>query len=247
MKYFFLFFFSLSALAQVKPENKQLILVITPSWESTHAHIYRFGRQENGEWKLATGDPVPGVVGRSGLGWGIGLHSEKDISPKNPLKIEGDGKAPAGIFTIGQAFGYDKPSSQIRLPSLALTPSTECVDDVKSRHYNEILERTSVSAPDWESSEKMRRKDELYRVGLVINHNIPPKKGKGSCIFLHVWNGPDSSTAGCTATHDYHIRIIQNWLDTDKLPLFIQLPWNEYLRLKKDWNLPEIERPLLTF
>jgi len=50
------------------------------------------------------------------------------------------------------------------------------------------------------SHEDMLRPDDLYRYVLIIGYNTPkPVPGAGSCIFLHVWRGKDSSTAGCTA------------------------------------------------
>jgi L,D-peptidoglycan transpeptidase YkuD (ErfK/YbiS/YcfS/YnhG family) len=39
-----------------------------------------------------------------------------------------------------------------------------------------------------------------YGMGLVIEYNTcPVEKGRGSCIFLHIWDRPDRGTKGCTA------------------------------------------------
>lgn len=229
--------------AQVTPENRQLVIVISPGWEHTKARMFRFVRQDDNLWKQAPIDPVPVVLGRSGMAWGLGLHSASDIPKKSPLKVEGDGKAPAGVFRFGLAFGYDELKSIIKLDKLRLSPSIECVDDVASDYYNKIVDRKLIPEPDWKSSEIMRRKDELYRFGIVVDHNTPPaKKEKGSCIFFHVWDGPESTTSGCTATHEFHIRTLMDWLQPDLKPVLVQLPWNEYLRLKTIWNLPEISK-----
>ncbi len=226
-----------------KPENKQLLLVLTESWDSTNAHLFRYFLQDDGLWKISPLDPVPAVIGRTGLAWGIGIHKEDDVSLRTPVKEEGDGRSPAGAFRIGQAFGYEMPPAGVRLDKIALTPSIECVDDSESPYYNLVVDKKALSEATWKSSELMRRKDELYRYGFVILHNPgPTQKNKGSCIFLHVWNGPGSTTAGCTALHQQHVLATMKWLDPELKPVLVQLPWVEYLRLKKLWKLPEVDR-----
>jgi zinc D-Ala-D-Ala dipeptidase len=49
------------------------------------------------------------VVGRNGLAWGIGVVPTDDAQVRSesaPVKREGDGRAPAGIFALSTAFGY---------------------------------------------------------------------------------------------------------------------------------------------
>lgn len=83
------------------------------------------------------------VVGKGGLGWGDGAVAIGGHATADPVKREGDGRSPAGIFGIGSAFGYaaERPTGWA-LPYLALTPATECVDDRDSKHYNRIVERS---------------------------------------------------------------------------------------------------------
>ena len=84
---------------------------------------------------------------------------------------EGDGRSPAGVFALGTAFGYASHALPgLKMPYLSLSPSIECVDDIASRHYNRIVDR-SVVAPDWNSSEHMRNTGKSYRWGIVIDHN----------------------------------------------------------------------------
>ena len=82
--------------------------------------------------------PIPAVVGRNGLAWGRGIHLEPPAG--GPQKREGDGKAPAGIFRLGIAFGYGPGDSApwIRLPYQQMTERIKCVDDVASPFYNHI-------------------------------------------------------------------------------------------------------------
>jgi len=131
------------------------------------------------------GPPWQAVLGRNGL------VAEAD-------KREGDGKSPAGTFHITHAYGYaDTPPSDAELP---YTPSRglECVDDPRSSHYNQIV-RSDVTPHDWTSSEQMRRSDALYTWVIEIAHNAAHTPERGSCIFLHVWGGPDPPTPGSPA------------------------------------------------
>jgi len=91
----------------------------------------------------------------------------------------------------------------------------------------------------------------LYKWGVVVEHNGTPARvprwgprpqptqpGAGSCIFLHIWRGPDAGTAGCTAMAEPALLDTIRWLDADKSPVLVQLPVAEYRRLKAVWTLP---------
>ena len=60
---------------------------------------------------------------------------------------------------------------------------------------------TRPKAPvTWRSAEYLRMATEHYRYLVVIHYNdLRPRKGAGSCIFLHVAPPPGGGTAGCTA------------------------------------------------
>src|SRR5262249_3777623 len=148
----------------------------------------------DGKWQ-PVGDKTAIVIGKSGLGW----DNLVEPAPAGaPIKKEGDGRSPAGIFTLGQSFGYASSSSDTKLPYLSLTDSIECVDDATSQSYNQVVDRQQIPHPDWSSSEKMRTVD-VYKEGLEVNYNSEHVAGAGSCIFMHIWRGPGRGTAGCTA------------------------------------------------
>ena len=68
----------------------------------------------------------------------------------------------------------------------------------------------------------MKRKDDLYEIGAVIEYNTNPVvPGKGSAIFFHVWGGPDSPTAGCVAIEKPKLAEILKWLDKAKRPKMV--------------------------
>ncbi|MFY8060617.1 MAG: hypothetical protein ACOVMK_03660, partial [Arenimonas sp.] len=81
-------------------EGTQMVIVTTGDWQSPAGRLRTFERQE-GQWR-STGQDFPVSIGKNGAGWGLGLHEPQD---GGPVKVEGDGKAPAGIFRIGLAFG----------------------------------------------------------------------------------------------------------------------------------------------
>lgn len=209
--------------------SEQLIVVTTAGWDATRGTLQRYER-DGSVWRTA-GAPADVIVGRSGLAWGAGEHK---TSGAGPVKREGDGRAPAGIFTLGTAFGFDE-RGDTRLPWMPLRGATECVDDVSSAHYNELVNRDAVARVDWNSSEKMRSID-VYRLGVVVEHNTPPSRGAGSCIFLHLDSG--NATAGCTAMNEAALSELLRWIDPARRPRLVQLPAGEYARLRNEWQLP---------
>ena len=220
----------------VPAATRQLVLVVTPTWDTTSGVLRRYVRSgSRAPWRRV-GAVVPVVIGTSGLAWG----ADSLGAPGDPRKREGDGRSPAGVFPLDGAFGFAPPSamSRVRLPYLQLTAGSECVDDTASGHYNTVVDRDRVSKVDWSSSEHMRRIAQ-YQVGALVGYNTQPvRKGRGSCIFLHIWDGPGSSTAGCTAFPRADVEALLAWLDPKQRPVLVQLPRAEYARLKRAWALP---------
>src|SRR6187401_1922323 len=94
----------IQALAERIPEDcTQLILGIAPTWNSMRGELRLFERPRGGDWKIA-GGPFPVLFGKNGLAWGTGLAGQNESGLR---KKERDGRAPAGIFEIGQIFTYD--------------------------------------------------------------------------------------------------------------------------------------------
>lgn len=220
--------------AVIPASARQLVLVVTPSWDSTSGTLRRFARAgASAPWRRV-GAAVPVVVGASGLAWG----ADSLGSPDDPLKREGDGRSPAGVFPLDRAFGFASTMPQLRMPYVPLLAGTECVDDTSSVHYNTVVNRDRVPSVDWTSSEHMRRIAQ-YQVGVIVGYNTRPvSKGRGSCIFLHIWDGPGSSTAGCTAFPRADVEQLLAWLDARRQPVLVQLPAAEYERLRGRWALP---------
>lgn len=225
--------------------STQALVVTTPDWNSIEGKLQRYERPNvHRPWK-PVGESITVVVGKGGLGWDkhsplLGTADGTSGRAAGPIKKEGDGRAPAGIFSLTTAFGYAaERASSWKMPYLNLTSSTECVDDVSSKFYNRVVDRSTV-APDWSSSEHMLRPDVLYRWGIVVAYNSsPPQPGEGSCIFLHIWRGSGVPTVGCTAMPQSELESLLAWLDPARRPVLVQLPTYEYRRLKKRWKLPD--------
>lgn len=206
-------------------ESGQHLVSVVESPDATTGTLHRFEAVDGG-WRRV-GSPVRMVVGRSGVG------------PKR----EGDGRSPRGVFRLGPAFGYAAvPPDGLRLDYRPMPPGAVCVDDPGSSHYARIVDPSEVARTDWGSAEAMRRDlvhgDDLYRWGVLVEYNPDGTPGAGSCIFLHVWRGPESPTVGCTAMAQGRLLEILTWLRPEREPLLIQGTRAYLERLRERGVLP---------
>lgn len=231
-------------------EHQQLILVITDNWQVNNGNLYTFTKQnnmkkENQDQKWEKSAPLmlstKVTIGKKGLAWGIGLHPKQ----QGIHKIEGDGKAPAGIFSLGNAFGY-LDNILTGLTYQAMNKNDFCIDVKGSPYYNQLVNSSIVGEKAIKgSTEGMRRDihykgDQRYKKGIFVKHNEENIDAAGSCIFMHVWKAKDIPTSGCTAMTEKNMDRLLSWLDADKKPLYIALPMAQYQALKSRWFLPEI-------
>ena len=221
---------------------RQLVLVTTTGWDANQGSLRTFNWTATG-WQ-PVGAAAPVTIGRAGSAWGVGLHGAQP----GPVKREGDGRAPAGVFSLGPAFGYAATTSTA-LRYLPMTASHYCVDVSGSPMYNQIVDARKVGmAAVAGSTEPMRldihgHGDQRYKNGLVIGHNPKGVPGAGSCIFVHLWKAPGETTAGCTAMAEPVMDRLQAWLRPEQHPVFVLLPESEVARLQMAWQLPERINP----
>ncbi|MHC1711186.1 MAG: L,D-transpeptidase [Solidesulfovibrio sp.] len=223
--------------------SQQLVLVTAEGFNNDQARLRRFERTGNGPWR-PVGDDLAVTIGKSGLAWGRGLHGA--ALGDGPVKVEGDGRAPAGVFTFNTAFAYRPEELWVpaKMPVHRVTNQTVCVETIDSTSYNRIVDENTVAVRDWSSPDRMLRPDGLYRYGLMVDHNAPDTKpGAGSCIFLHLWRRPGAPTVGCTAMNQPAMLAILAWMDPAKKPLLVQLPRAELARLAPMWGAPELVVP----
>ena len=220
--------------------SRQCVVVTAANWNSTTGVLRAFERANaKGNWKMR-GPEVPVVLGKKGLGWGLGVVDAGRGA--KPRKIEGDNKVPAGVFRLGPVFGYApaKAARWVKLPYQPLTKNSEGVDDPRSRYYNKLVDRSKVARVDWRSFEKMRRDDHLYKWGVVVDHNPTAIPGAGSLIFFHIWKNSSSPTAGCTAMPERDLVRLIRWLDPAAQPILVQMPRQEYAPFQSNFGLPVI-------
>jgi L,D-peptidoglycan transpeptidase YkuD (ErfK/YbiS/YcfS/YnhG family) len=217
-------------------ESRQCIVVLAGNWTSTTGVMHAFERENaTAVWK-EHGPGVSVVLGKNGLGQGLGFV-RLDLKGA-PKKQEGDNRVPAGIFHLSYAFGYapQYEAMWINLSYMQLTERTEGIDDPKSRYYNRLVDRAGVASVDWRSSEKMRRDDDLYKWGVLVEHNPAAIPGAGSCIFLHIWKNSATPTTGCTAMSEGDLESLLRWLQRDAI--LVQMPRANYRAIRARYGLP---------
>jgi len=216
--------------------SKQLIIVSTSDWGSVNGQMQRFTRDSTqSSWK-AVGNSIPVVIGKNGMGWDLHFKNSQDTSP---IKQEGDGRTPIGVYAIGPMFGFDKESHN-KTDYFPLTDTSVCVDDVKSSFYNKLIDSVHVAKKDWNSGEQMRQVPQ-YKWGAVVQYNATPVTiGAGSCIFMHIWKGPNSGTAGCVAMDVSNLQTTLSWLNSRDNPVIVIFPKQLALKLNSQWGLPHV-------
>ncbi len=223
-------------------KGRQMVLVVTPDWNADHGALQRFVRGTEG-WQ-PVGRVWPVTIGKSGAAWGIGLQPAP--ADHHPVKREGDGRSPAGMFAIGEAFGYAS-KADTALTYAPMHADSYCVDVSGSPYYNRIVRASDVGkAAVKGATEHMRLDlvndgDQRYRLGFVIEHNPEQKPMAGSCIFAHLWKKPGAPTVGCTAMAADRMQTLAGWLKPADHPVFVLLPREAFERLRKTWKLPHLE------
>ena len=131
-------------------------------------------------------------------------------------KIEGDNITPKGTFEIVKIYyrgdRIKKIYSKIKL--LKINKKMGWCDDPNSKKYNQL-----IKLPSKYTHEKLYRKDNVYDLVIVLNHNMNPIiKNKGSAIFIHVAKKNYKKTAGCVALKKKHlVKLIKNIKNKTKI------------------------------
>lgn len=218
------------------PEVRQLILSVAPDWSSRQGTLQRFERGADGSW-VKIGESIPVLYGKKGLAWGRGVRGGDEPGPR---KREGDGRTPAGAFTLGTIYGNEP-----RLPEGAdfpyhqVTEADAWPDDPQNPFYNRHVTVDLAHPPAWFKAQRMRTGDSAYRWRVEIRHNADPvDPGAGSATFFHIRRGETRPTAGCTTMADADLRDLVTWLRTEARPHYVVLPRADYVRLWQAWGLP---------
>lgn len=198
-------------------QHRQVVLVRVAERDDDSGHLTRFER--HGGIFRHVGETVEVTVGAAGLSTGRGLHSVewKGVGRE---KREGDRTAPAGIFTLGTAFGTGQKPFDGDWSYREVSDEDVFVDDPESPHYNSWQTSTGDGDDAWMSAERLT----MYDVGLVVHHNTgDTQAGHGSAIFLHTWQGDARPTLGCTAMRRDDLVEVLGWLSIDDAPVLVQI------------------------
>ena len=227
-KLLYLLLLSLNIYADISipKSTTQLLVVSSKDFNTSLAYLQAYEKIDQ-KWKKHF-EKIPVNLGRNGLAWGKGLLLFKH-QPNEPVKQEGDGKAPAGLFKLNSFFGYKQ--HHFRFMYKQLSPYDLCIDDSDSKDYNTLIK--SKDTKNFKSYENMKREHNLYALGITIGHNQDNIKNAGSCIFIHIQRDNGAATSGCTSMKEETLFKLMKWLDESKNPLLLQLP---SLYLKEGFN-----------
>lgn len=237
--------------AALLAQSLQVVVVETPSWDSSQGMLQLYAREQTGQPFQPQGPSRPAWIGRAGAAWRSDRANEDRDALSGPRKREGDGRSPAGLFALGDLWGYAAQApSGVRLSYRAITDRDRCVDDVASEQYNHLTQAQAAAGPEpWQSAERLRLGTEHYKFLVPIDYNrllAPgsasagerPRRGAGSCIFLHIAPPPLDGTAGCTALAEADLLHVLRFLDPAKRPLFLLLPRPAKADARRRWKLP---------
>ncbi|MCB9686520.1 MAG: L,D-transpeptidase family protein [Alphaproteobacteria bacterium] len=222
----------------IPPASTELVLTVVPTADASEGQLTRWTRGDSGAW-ARMGSAVRVRLGADGTAWGRGLH------PAQPgrQKQEGDDRAPAGVFALGDAWGYAAGAPPTwTWPYHATGPRDLWVEDPGFPHYNEhLLVEGDRPLVDWEAASVMRARDPSHALKVFVAHNAPPDAvpGAGSAIFLHIWRDDGArATAGCTSMARPDLEELVGWLDPAAHPVYVLLPADDLARLGPTWGLP---------
>ena len=220
------------------PATTQAVVGLADDWGSTSVTLQRWERKSGGPWQ-PVGAPWQGRLGGAGLIWGRGLSP----APEGlALKREGDKRAPAGVFAIGTACGYDREIVRHpEQPYFQVTARDLWIEDAASPQYNTHVRIDRAPRTAWEKKAQMRQGDYAHSLKLFIRHNAPPRvvPGGGSSIFFHIWRaGGTKASIGCTTMGEPKLREMIAWLNPRRLPVYVLLPRAEYETRRAAWGLP---------
>ncbi|MDZ4288861.1 MAG: L,D-transpeptidase family protein [Prosthecobacter sp.] len=216
-----------------------MIVAQAKTWNSNTATLQAYQRNSAREpWQPVFSSPFPVLLGRNGLAWGRGVFTP----PANgiPLKVEKDGRAPAGIFQLGTLFGYAPAApTGARWPYHQVGSWDAYIDDPRHPDYNHHVTVDPRNVPPWFEKQKMRHGDFAYAWLLEIRHNQKPAApGYGSAIFFHIRRGPAKPSAGCTTMAEQNLVRLIRWLNPQASPHYVLLPESDYQTLRGPWRLP---------
>lgn len=182
----------------------QLILVVAQE-DGKRTITTCYARQDGGGWA-----PVEALTRMSGwTGSGGVMHNRQ----------RNTNTSPAGLWSLGTAFGNAPKPEGLHMPWRDITPYSEWVCDENSIYFNSWQEKNDPTLEESWSDDVEHLEDyrTQYAYACVIRYNTQPYTipSRGCAIFLHCSKG---TTGGCIGLPEADLVRTLQWLSVGKNP-----------------------------
>lgn len=187
---------------------KQLVLAVARATDGVQTYTMCYEKQSDGSW--AAVDGLTWMKGWTGSG-GI-MHGRK----------RNTNTSPAGLWSLGLAFGNSQKPSGLKMPWRDVTPNSDWVCDEDSIYFNTWQERDDPNLlVTWSDDvEHLEDYPNAYAYACVIRFNMAPYTipERGCAIFLHC---SKQATGGCIGLPEENMVDTLLWMDPAKNPYIL--------------------------
>lgn len=179
---------------------QQLVLVVARETDGVQTYTICYQKQADGSWDSGNGFTwMQGWTGSNGI-----MHGRKRDSNTSP----------AGLWSLGLAFGNSQKPAGLKMPWRDVTPNTDWVCDEDSIYFNTWQERDDPAVTEAWSDDVEHLEDypNAYAYACVIRFNTPPHTipERGCAIFFHCSKG---ATGGCIGLPETDMVNTLLWMD----------------------------------
>lgn len=191
-----------------KRNCKQLVLAVARATDGVQTYTMCYEKQSDGSW--AAVDGLTWMKGWTGSG-GI-MHGRK----------RNTNTSPAGLWSLGLAFGNSQKPSGLKMPWRDVTPNSDWVCDENSIYFNtwQELDDPNLSEKWGDDVEHLEDYPNAYAYACVIRFNMAPYTipERGCAIFLHC---SKQATGGCVGLPEENMVDTLLWMDPAKNPYIL--------------------------
>lgn len=187
---------------------EQLVLVVARETDGVQTYTLCYQKQIDGSWNSVDGLTwMQGWTGSNGI-----MHRRKRDSNTSP----------AGLWSLGLAFGNSKKPEGLNMPWRDVTSNTDWVCDEGSIYFNTWQERDDPTLLEtWSDDvEHLENYATAYAYACVIRFNTPPYMipERGCAIFLHCSKG---ATGGCIGLPEADLVNTLLWMNPKRNPYIL--------------------------
>lgn len=196
---------------------EQLVLVVARETDGVQTYTICYEKQADGNW-----GPVSGLIWMRGWTGSNGIMHGRERNTNT---------SPAGLWSLGLAFGNSAQPADLKMPWRDVTPNTDWVCDADSTYFNTWQERDDpMISESWSDDvEHLEDYPDAYAYACVIRFNTPPYTipERGCAIFFHCSRG---ATSGCIGLPESDMVNTLQWLDPDKNPYILISGYQKSMR-----------------